>query len=67
MEKRIINSQLSNFQTYSMYFRQMLALAENVFEFEGLPPFIDLSYLNKTLLREGSIVFCKDEDLGVIA
>ena len=67
MEKRIINSQLSNFQTYSMYFRQMLALAENVFEFEGLPPFIDLSYLNKTLLREGSIVFFKDEDLGVIA
>ena len=50
-----------------MYFRQMLALAENVFEFEGLPPFIDLSYLNKTLLREGSIVFFKDEDLGVIA
>lgn len=67
MEKRIINSQLSNFQTYSMYFRQMLALAENVFEFEGLPPFIDLSYLNKTLLREGSIVFFKDEELGVIA
>lgn len=64
MEKRIINSQLSNFQTYSMYFRQMLALAENVFEFEGLPEFIDLSYLNKVLLRQGSIVFFKDEDLG---
>lgn len=64
MEKRIINSQLSNFKTYSMYFRQMLALAENVFEFEGLPEFIDLSYLNKVLLREGSIVFFKDEDLG---
>ena len=64
MERRIINSQLSNFQTYSMYFRQMLALAENVFEFEGLPEFIDLSYLNKVLLRQGSIVFFKDEDLG---
>ena len=64
MEKRIINSQLSNFQTYSMYFRQMLALAENVFEFEGLPEFIDLSYLNKVLLRQGSIVFFKDDDLG---
>ena len=47
-----------------MYFRQMLALAENVFEFEGLPEFIDLSYLNKVLLRQGSIVFFKDEDLG---
>ena len=47
-----------------MYFRQMLALAENVFEFEGLPEFIDLSYLNKVLLRQGSIVFFKDDDLG---
>lgn len=67
MKTRMINSQLSNARTYQMYFRQMLALAENVFEFEGLNRFIDVSYLNKTLLRQGSIAWFKDEILGVIA
>lgn len=67
MKTRMINSQLSNARTYQMYFRQMLALAENVFEFEGLNRFIDVSYLNKTLMRQGSIAWFKDEILGVIA
>lgn len=67
MKTRMINSQLSNARTYQMYFRQMLALAENVFEFEGLKKFIDVSYLNKTLLRNGSIAWFKDEVIGVIA
>lgn len=64
MKTRMINSQLSNARTYRMYFRQMLALAENVFEFEGLNRFIDVSYLNKTLLRQGSIAWFKDDVLG---
>ena len=67
MKTRMINSQLSNARTYQMYFRQMLALAENVFEFEGLNKFIDVSYLNKSLLRKGSIAWFKDEVIGVIA
>lgn len=67
MKTRMINSQMSNFNTYNMYFRQMLTLAENVFEFEGLNRFIDVSYLNKTLMRQGSIAWFKDEILGVIA
>ena len=67
MKTKMINSQLSNFATYNMYFRQMLALAENVFEFEGLNKFIDVSYLNKTLMRQGSIAWFKDEVIGVIA
>lgn len=67
MKTRMINSQLSNFNTYNMYFRQMLNLAENVFEFEGLNRFIDVSYLNKTLMRQGSIAWFRDEILGVIA
>lgn len=67
MKTKMINSQLSNFATYNMYFRQMLALAENVFEFENLNKFIDVSYLNKTLLRQGSIAFFKDEILGLLA
>lgn len=67
MKTRLINSQLANYKTYNMYFRQLLALAENVFEFEGLNEFIDVSYLNKTLLRQGSIAWFKDEVIGVIA
>lgn len=67
MNKKVVNSQLCNFKTYQMYLRQMLTLAENVFEFKNLPAFIDVSYLNKELLRRGSIAFFEDEVMGVIA
>lgn len=67
MQQKLINSQLSNFKTYEMYKRQLLTLAENVFEFKNMPEFIDTAYLNKTLLREGSIVFFKDEVMGLLA
>ena len=67
MRKQLKDSQLSNWKTYQMYLREMLTLAENVFEFEKLPEFIDVAFLNKKLLRDGSIAFFKDEYLGVIA
>ena len=67
MAKRIVNSQLSNFSTYKMYERQLLTLAENVFEFINLPEFIDVPYLNKNLLRKGSIAFFYDEIMGLLA
>ena len=43
-----------------MYYRQMLTLAENVFEF-------DVSFLNKNLLCKGSVAFFEEPDLGLIA
>lgn len=67
MKRTIINSQLSNFKTYEMYKRQLLTLAENVFEFKNLPEYIDTAYLNKQLLQKGSIAFFKDEVMGLIA
>ena len=67
MKTKLINSQLSNFKTYDMYRRQFMTLAENVFEFENLPEFIDTSYLNKQLLRKGAIAFFKDEVMGLLA
>ena len=67
MRKQLKENQLSNFRTYQMYLREMLTLAENVFEFENLPDFIDVAFLNKKLLHDGSIAFFKDEYLGVIA
>lgn len=67
MERKLINSQLSNYNTYNLYLREMLALAENVFSYEGLPDYIDDAFLNKTLLRNGAIAFFKDEVLGLLA
>lgn len=67
MQRKLINSQLSNFKTYEMYKRQLLTLAENVFEFTNLPKFIDTSYLNKVLLKQGSIAFFVDEVMGLLA
>ena len=67
MKKKLVNSQLCNYNTYMLYRREMVSLAENVFEFKNLPEFIDVAYLNQTLLKQGSIAFFKDEVLGVIA
>lgn len=67
MERKLINSQLTNFKTYEMYKRQLLTLAENVFEFKNLPNYIDVAYLNKVLLRQGAIAFFVDEVLGLLA
>lgn len=67
MKRKMINSQISNFKTYNMYLRQMLTLAENVFEFKNLPEFVDVSFLNKNLLRKGSVAFFEEKDLGLIA
>lgn len=67
MQQKLINSQLSNFKTYEMYKRQLLALAENVFEFVNMPKFIDTAYLNGVLLRQGAIAFFIDEVMGLLA
>lgn len=67
MKRKLINSQLSNFKTYQMYLRQLLTLTENVFEFKNLPNYIDTSFLNKCIVKNGSIAFFYDEYLGLIA
>ena len=67
MERRLKNSQLSNYKTYEMYKREMLTLAENVFEFKNLPKYISKAFVNKVLVRQGSIAFFVDEVLGLLA
>lgn len=67
MRKKLVNSQLCNWNTYQMYVRRLTMLAENVFKYKNLPEYIDLCYLNNTLLKTGSIAFFKDDVLGVIA
>ena len=67
MKRRIINSQLNNYQCYLMYLRQCRSLAENVFKYDNLPEYIDVSFINKVLVNNGSIAFFKDDVLGVLA
>lgn len=67
MKTRMINSQLKSYSTYLSYRNKMLTLAMNVFQFENMNPFIDMSYVNKSLVLRGSIAFFKDEVMGLIA
>lgn len=66
MQKKLINSQLTNLLTYQMYLRQMTTLAEIVFTYKNMPEFIDISYINKILLRKGSIAFFYDDVLDTV-
>lgn len=61
MKKQIINSQISNVKTLQMCLRKMISLAKNVFVFEGLDNFIDMSYVNSVLLKQGQIAFFYDD------
>lgn len=67
MQKKTINSQFNNFKAYLMYLRQCRSLAENVFLFENLPEYVDVAYINKTLVEKGSIAWFKDEVMGLLA
>lgn len=64
---KILNSQLSNFKTFEKYKNELINLAENVFIYEGLPKYIDESFLNKILFERGVIAFFMDEELGLLA
>lgn len=66
MRKKLINSQLNNMKTYNMYLRQCMTLAENVFKFNNLPIFIDVSFMNKTLIKNGAIAFFYDDVLETV-
>ena len=67
MKRRLVDSQLSNFKTYLAYRTKMLTLAENVFQFKNMNPFIDMAFVNSELVTKGSIAFFKDEVMGLIA
>lgn len=66
MKKSLVRSQITNLSTSRMYRREMLNLAQNVFEFENMPDYIDICYLNRTLLYNGSIAFFYDDVLSSV-
>ena len=69
LSNKVYNAQINNLSTYLLYKRQCVSLAENVFKFGNIEDedLIDMSYVNKELLRTGSIAWFKDEDLGLLA
>ena len=67
MKRKLINSQISNMLTIESYRKRMCCIAENVLLIKNLPEFIDVGYVNRTLLKNGAIVFFVDEVKGLIA
>lgn len=69
MKRRLVNSQLTSYQSYMMYFYRCLSMAKNTFTFDDLPDdnLIDLDYVNDYLVRNSSIAWFKDDVLGLLA
>lgn len=63
MRKNLVLSQLTNKRTYDMVLDDMLELAENVYQFKGIPEYIDQGYVNKVLVLNGSIAWFYDDVL----
>ena len=69
MNKKLVNSQLTNMLTYNKIRRKMTTLASNVFLFpnlEEIAPYIDQSYINRKLIYNGAVAWFKDEELGLL-
>lgn len=61
-----INSGLNNLTALESIKRQMLLIAENRIRYYGVPSSVDITYVNKTLLRTGAVACFKDEILGFL-
>lgn len=65
LSNKVYNAQINNYQTFNMYKRQCIALAENVFKIGNIDEdILDIAFVNKKLLRDGSIAWFVDEVLG---
>lgn len=68
LSNKVYNAQVNNYQTFMLYKKQCIALAENVFKFGNIDEdMLDMAFVNKKLLRDGSIAWFKDEVLGLLA
>lgn len=61
MKQKTIDAQLTNYKTTVNYLNKMMSLATNVFQFKNIDPFIEMSKVNDTLVRQGSIAFFIDD------
>ncbi len=63
MRKNLILSQLTSKKTFDMVYDDMIELAENVFPLKKVPEYIDVGYVNRVLLFNGSIAWFYDDVL----
>ena len=61
-----LNSQLTNLTTLASIRRQMYLIAENRIRYYGIPTTVDITYVNKILLTNGSIACFIDDVLGFL-
>lgn len=61
-----LNSQLTNLTTLASIRRQMFLIAENRIRYYGIPNTVDITYVNKILLTNGSIACFIDDVLGFL-
>lgn len=61
-----LNSQLTNLTTLASIRRQMFLIAENRIRYYGIPNSVDITYVNKILLSNGSIACFIDDVLGFL-
>lgn len=66
LSNKVYQAQVNNYQTFMLYKKQCIALAENVFKIGNIDDedILDMSFINKKLLREGSIAWFVDDVLG---
>lgn len=65
LSNKVYNAQVNNYQTFMLYKKQCIALAENVFKIGNIDEdILDMAFVNKKLLRDGSIAWFVDEVLG---
>jgi hypothetical protein len=67
VKKESWDGAISNKATYEMWFNRLRNYALSVFEWEGLPPSINVRYLETQLLTYGQVVFFEDEHIGHLA
>lgn len=66
MSRKRTISQINNYNTFNMFKRQLLTLAENVYIYKYLPKYIDVAYMNKKLVQSGAIAFYFEEAVNSV-
>lgn len=60
-------SAIMNNRTYMQYYNRLTELSISMFDWKGLPPSVDVRFLELTLFSDGMAVFFKDEVMGELA
>lgn len=66
MSRKRTISQINNYNTFNMFKRQLLTLAENVYIYKYLPKYIDVAYMNQKIVRSGAIAWYFEEAVNSV-